>query len=393
MSNRRDFIKQAGLISAGSLFIPRFLNANALNSNSPRRLVVIQLSGGNDGLNTVVPYRNDDYYYNRPQISVSDSDVLRLDDELGLNPGMSSFRELFDQGYVSIYNNVGYPNPNRSHFRAMDIWQSGLPESKEQTGWLGRYLDHACQGNDLAPAIEIDGSLSLALKGNREKGLAVENPDRFYRSIRDPQISNIAKRTYSGDNDDLNYLYKVLHNVQYSAEYIREHYRKGSSTQLYPANKFGNHLKAIAQLINSKIETKVFYVSLPGFDTHAGQPAKQRNLLKTYSDGVAAFVKDLKRSGEFDNTLILTFSEFGRRVKENGSRGTDHGKANNVFIVGGKLKEAGIINEQPDLNDLDDGDLAFSIDFRQIYSTILDNWLNEDSGKVMKGKFGSLDFV
>ncbi len=393
MENRRDFLKSIGLVTAGTVFVPSFLHANNLKKSTHKRLVVIQLSGGNDGLNTVVPYRNDDYYYFRPQIAISDSEVLRLDDELGLNPGMSSFRKLFDEGYVSIYNNVGYPNPNRSHFRAMDIWQSGMPESKEQTGWLGRYLDHACSGDDPAPAIELESKLSMSLKGHREKGLAVENPERFYQSIKDPQISQIADKGYSGNNSDLGYLYKVLNNVKHSASYIREHYKLGKTIGAYPLNQFGNDLKSIARMINGHIDTRVFYVSLTGFDTHAGQPNKQRNLLKLYSDGVSAFVKDLKNSGEFEDTLILTFSEFGRRVKENGSRGTDHGKANNVFVMGGSLKEAGLQGKAPDLNNLDDGDLDFNIDFRQIYATILNKWMNTDHTQVLNGKFNTLGFI
>ena len=397
MKNRREFLKHSALITSGSLLVPQFLTAgkNSLENNyHGRKLVVIQLGGGNDGLNTIIPYRNDLYYKYRPNISIKSSDVLRLTDELGFNPSMEKLQLPYDQGALAIVNNVGYPNPDRSHFRSMDIWHSASDSSEYiQSGWLGRTLDAICTP-DAKPYFGIESGeiLSLAMKGNKMKGMAVENINRLHRSSQDPFLSCISS-VHQDCGKPVDYLYKTYNDTRDSVRYLKEKLRLSDSKGNYPKNDLSNSLMGIAQLINAGVETKVYYASTSGFDTHARQLVQQSNLLKQVSEALSAFVKDLKQSNQFDSTLILVFSEFGRRVKENGSLGTDHGTANNIWLLGGNLKKAGFQNEGPVLHNLDEDDLQFSVDFRSIYATILDNWLAVDSQDVLGRRFRKLEFV
>ncbi|GAL70123.1 DUF1501 domain-containing protein [Jejuia pallidilutea] len=395
--DRRKFLKQSSLASS-LFFVPSFVRAFeevASNKLGYKRLVIIQLSGGNDGLNTIVPFRNDIYYKERPTLSIAKTDVIKLTDEVGLNPSLTPLKRLYDKGYLSIINNVGYPNPVRSHFRSMDIWQTATDsDTFSQSGWVGRYLDN--YGKQPYSAIEIDESLSLAMKGETINAIATKDAKAFYNLARDPYFKNI----YNHQNDthlsehNLGYLYKSMIAAQSSAKYIYETSKTVSSLQEYPQNKFGKQLKTTAQFINSGLETKVFYTSLNGFDTHANQLNTQKRLLKQYAEGIEAFVKDLKKNGTFKDTLILTFSEFGRRVKQNASVGTDHGTANNVFVIGENLKKQGFYNNVASLNNLDEnGDLKFEIDFRTIYATVLDKWLEVDDKKVLNKSFSQLNFI
>lgn len=384
---------------ASSLFlVPSFVRAFqdvASSALGYKRLVIIQLSGGNDGLNTIIPYRNDIYYRERPSLGIAQSEVIKLTDEVGLNPSLTPLKRLYDKGYLSIINNVGYPNPVRSHFRSMDIWQTASDANEfSQSGWLGRYLD--AYGKHPYSAIEVDESLSLAMKGEQVNAIATKDARAFHNLSKDPYFKNIHKHKNDAhlSEHNLGYLYKSMIDAHSSAKYIYETSKTVSTTQDYPKNNFGKQLKTTAQFINSRINTKVFYTSLNGFDTHVNQLNAQKRLLKQYGDGVEAFVNDLKDNDTFKDTLILTFSEFGRRVKQNASVGTDHGTANNVFIIGENLKQKGFYNGMANLNNLDDnGDLKFEIDFRTIYATVLDKWLEVDDKKVLNKSFSQLDFI
>ncbi len=396
--DRRDFLKHSGLAS-GYFLIPSFLKPlETLGINEgvtkKRNLIVIQFSGGNDGLNTVIPYNNDIYYKLRKNIGIKKENVIALDNELGLNPAMTAFKELYDQGYVSIINNVGYPNPDRSHFRSMDIWQSAS-SSKDyiSTGWLGRYLDSQCQFP--YQAIEIDTNLSLALKGKKLSGIATKNAKQLFEETKAPYFDSVTSyiKPEMLDEDNLGYLYKTMLSTTSSAKYIYDTQKTYTNISEYPNTEFGRQLKTAATFINSGLNTSVYYVSLGSFDTHVGQLNKQQDLLTQYSEGVSALVKNLKEANTFDDTLIVTFSEFGRRVEENASGGTDHGTASNMFIVGAQLKKKGIFNEAPDLVNLVDGDLKHHIDFRQVYATLLDKWLMADSTTVLNEKFMTLGFI
>lgn len=396
---RRDFLKQSGLAS-GAMLIPSFLKpleAWGLDRLSGHKnLVIVQLSGGNDGLNTVVPFGMDEYYNARKNIAISSNQLIKLNDVQGLNPNMEALRALYDQGEMGILNSVGYPNPDRSHFRSMDIWQTASDADQYlSTGWIGRYLDSNCKECSFPyGAIEVDDTLSLAMKGNDIKGIAVKDPQQLYKNTREPFFKEVVNESREMlDEDNLGYLYKTMIETSSSAKYILEKSKTYNTQTEYPNSAFGNQLKTIAKFINSGLTTRVYYVSLSGFDTHTNQLNQQGRLLQQYSEGISAFAKDLKKAGNFKDTLVLTFSEFGRRVQQNASDGTDHGTANNIFLFGGGLKEQGIINDAPNLSDLDSGDLKYKIDFRQVYATVLDKWLSVDDAKILNKRFSSLNFV
>ena len=398
---RREFVRYSALASA-SVLVPDFLKAFGNRmipvAGNGRILVVIQLSGGNDGLNCVVPYRNDIYYKARPQLGLKKEELLVLNSEAGLNENLEGLADLYHNGQLAILNSVGYPNPNRSHFRSTDIWQSACDEDKiPETGWIGRYLDAQCHDGCIKPhaAVEIDDTLSLALKGNKMKGLAFRKPQNFSKVSQNTVLRGAAAsyHPHPDGNPSAEYLNKTLVETFQSADYIYEHSKIYRSKQIYPQHEFGMHLKTIAELICSGSETRVYYISLSGFDTHAFQRGQQNRVLKVYSEAMKAFHADLTEANRFNETAILTFSEFGRRVEQNASKGTDHGTANNVFIAGGKLAEAGLINALPDLQTLDQGDLIHRVDFRQVYATFLDKWLGTDPAKILNGNFTSLNFI
>jgi uncharacterized protein (DUF1501 family) len=400
MTNRREFIKRSALATVGGLLIPNFLKAfeqkqQFLQANNDKILVVIQLSGGNDGLNTVVPFRNDIYYRERPTIAIQPEKVLKLNDEIGLNPAMEKLRELYDEGFLNIINNVGYPNPERSHFRSMDIWQTASDSDQYlQTGWLGRYLDANCAGDCASyKALEIDDTLSLAMKGEKIKALSVLDTEKLYRQVHGDFISKIAKTQPAEHSENLNYLYKTLAETASSAEVLHTKSKIYKSNASYPQGELGQRLKTISELILSGMPTSVYYVSISGFDTHVNQVNQQERLLRNYSEAVNTFVHELKQNNKLNDVMIMTFSEFGRRVKQNASGGTDHGTANNVFLMGGSLKADRVLNEAPNLKDLDEGDLKYSVDFRQIYATILRNWLNVNDLAILGKRFDGLGFV
>ncbi|MBS1514147.1 MAG: DUF1501 domain-containing protein [Bacteroidetes bacterium] len=399
---RRDFFKLSALASA-SMMIPNFvrpLQAKEITekflASGAKKLVIVQLSGGNDGLNTVIPYKNDIYYSSRNSIAIAEKDVLKITDELGFNPAMPKFKSLYESGYLSIINNVGYPNPDRSHFRSMDIWQSASASDKYVTsGWIGRYLDSECPDcKNPYNAIEVSDTLSLALKGDKYNGIAVENPEKFFMSASEQYFTDIANANKDKHNDEnVSYLYKTIVEATSSAEYVYKTSKIYKSKTEYPKGQFSSNLKTIAELIVSGIDTQVFYVSLGGFDTHINQNGKQDSLLKELSEGLFSFTEDLKTNDKLGDVFVLTFSEFGRRVKQNASGGTDHGTANNIFVINGNLKKPGFYNSAPDLTSLDNGDLKYEIDFRNIYAEILSKWLNVNDKKILGGNFNQLNLV
>jgi uncharacterized protein (DUF1501 family) len=393
---RRTFIKSS-LLASTSLLVPQFLQASTsrLSSTTDKKLVIIQLSGGNDGLNTVIPFRSDNYYKLRPNLAQAKASVHGLNDDLGLNKSLTNINRLYQDGMLSIVNGVGYPNPNRSHFRALDIWHSASDANQYiNTGWLGRYLDSYCEG--LVPAIEVDDTLSLAMKGDVLQGLAVSNPNRFYRTSKDPFFESLGSSTNKenlGDSN-LDYLYKTLVDTQSAAGYIYEKSKLYTPKASFPSTALGGKLKQTAQFINARLDTKVYYVEHGGFDTHAGQINTQNRLLGQLDEALAAFIQELKHGDSMDETLVMVFSEFGRRVKENASGGTDHGTANSVFVIGSKLGRPGMVNAYPSLENLDNnGDLIFNTDFREVYATLLEGWLDASSQKILGKSFKNLGFV
>lgn len=393
---RKEFL-QIGSLASASLMMPQFLKALEKKAMVPagnKVLVVLQLSGGNDGLNTVIPVRNDVYYKSRPKLGIQKDKALQLTDEVGINPALPYFKNLFDEGNLGILNSVGYPNPDRSHFRSMDIWQTAADSNQYlTTGWLGRYLDAQCNGCDKpTQALEIDDVLSLALKGDNIKGLALRDPKRLFNSSNERYFREI-NATHENEEAVADYLYKTLSETLNSADYIYEESRQRPSAQTYPGTELGKNLRTIASLILSDINTKVYYVSLGSFDTHINQENQQKRLFTELNNAITAFVTDMKKNNRFEDVTLMTFSEFGRRVAQNASGGTDHGTANNMFLIGGGLRQKGLINSMPDLTNLNAGDLVYKIDFKSVYATLLHNWLGADDEKILGKRYDLLDFV
>jgi uncharacterized protein (DUF1501 family) len=407
---RREFLKLSSLATA-SLWLPDFLKAYqspGAIAHQGRILVMLQLSGGNDGLNTVIPVRNDVYYRERPRLGIQREAALPLTDEAALHPALTTLRGRYDAGQLAVLNSVGYPNPDRSHFRSMDIWQSGSAASEYlSTGWLGRYLDAQCGGAarrdgltcSLA-ALEIDDTLSLALKGEQVKGLALEDARRLYDSARSPYFADYAaaraRPSAAGvahDEEPVAYLYKTMSETLASADYLYDKSGARPSQAAYPATRLGKAFKTIASLILADTDTSVYYLSHGSFDTHINQANQQQRLFNEMNASLATFADDLQANGRWNDVLVVTFSEFGRRVGQNASGGTDHGTANNMFFLGGRLRQAGLLNELPNLGDLDDGDLKYRVDFRQVYATLLENWLKVDSSAVLGERFETLGFI
>ena len=395
---RKQFI-QIGSLATASLMLPKFLKAFEGQNMVPlgnKVVVILQLSGGNDGLNTVIPVRNDIYYKARPRLGISRDKALSLTDEVGLHPALTGFKDLYDDGSLAILNNVGYPNPDRSHFRSMDIWHTASQSSEYwNNGWVGRYLDAQCKGCDKpTQAIEIDDVLSLALKGENIKGIAVKDPRRLYGTANEKFFKAVNRNHEDASGEKhADYLYKTMAETLSSAEYIFQQSKLHPTRAEYPKSDLGNSLKTIASLIYSEINTKVYYVSLGSFDTHINQEGQQQRLFTEMNEAVKAFVKDLKVNNRFNDVLLFTFSEFGRRVSQNASNGTDHGTANNMFLVSGALKQKGLINELPNLADLDEGDLKYNVDFKNVYATVLNKWLKADDKEILAKKYEHLNFI
>ena len=397
---RRNFI-QLGSLATASFMVPKFLKAfegKALVPPGNKVVVILQLSGGNDGLNTIIPVRNDIYYKSRPRIGITKSKAISLTDEAGIHPALTAFADAYHDGSLSILNNVGYPNPDRSHFRSMDIWHTASQSNEYlNSGWLGRYLDAQCNGcSKPTQALELDDVLSLALKGDQSKGLAFKDPKRLFGTSNERFFKEVSKHhpgDHHYDEQPVEYLYKTMAETMSSADYIFKQSRLHPTAANYPKTELGTNLKTIASLIYSEINTKVYYVSLGSFDTHINQEMQQQRLFREMNDAVAAFTKDLKANNRFNDVLFFTFSEFGRRVSQNASGGTDHGTANNMMFLSGGLKEKGILNAMPDLSDLDEGDLKYNVDFKNVYATVLEKWLNTDAQKILGKAYSPLHFI
>jgi uncharacterized protein (DUF1501 family) len=358
-------------------------------------LVVVQLSGGNDGLNTVIPYADDAYHVARPTLGVDPTVVHKLNDHVGLHPNLLPLTRLFEKGLASVVQGVGYPNPNRSHFRAMDIWQTAEPDRIATNGWIGRYFDNACAGADPHPGISIGSSLPLAMQGDRIMPLAFERPDAY--RYRGPDTANYLKLNRPPDasanatlpRSQLDFLHRTAMDAQVSSDEILRVTAGHRPSSAYPPGEFGMGLQTIAAMIAGGLSTRVYYVSLGGFDTHANERPRHDALMKQLALGLDAFWADMATQGNADRVTMMTFSEFGRRVQQNASGGTDHGAAAPMFLLGGALK-GGVIGEHPSLTDLDQGDVKFSTDFRSVYATILEKWLQTPSEPILSGDFAPL---
>lgn len=412
-STRRSFLQQLGglgVVSLGGIppaFLSRALWAAEQAPQKPdhgRVLVLVQLAGGNDGLNTVIPYGDPEYYKARPGIGIPKGAVLKIDDYVGLHPQMTGLKQLYDDGLLAIVQGVGYPNPNRSHFRSMDIWQSARPDTEyTQDGWLGRALDLTAgqyAGRVPAVALGVD-QLPLTLVASKVTVPAIRdlNDYRLHpgpgpeanRKQSQGVLHRLADRS-AAEGSDLEFLRHTALTAYSSARKLQEVTSSYKPAAPYPANGLARNLKIVAQMIAGDLGAHIFFVSLGGFDTHSAQQGAHQALLNELSSAVHAFFADLKGHQLADRVLLATFSEFGRRVKENGSLGTDHGAASQMFVVSGAGK-AGLQGEHPSLTELYQGDLKFHTDFRSVYATVLDKWLQIPSEPVLGGKFPVLDIV
>lgn len=403
LHTRRDFIARGLGFAAASLTIPTWLDRSVLGANSVaadgRILVVLQLSGGNDGLNTVVPYSSDDYHRARPELRLKADKVLKINGEIGLHPSLAALKGLYDDGHAAIIQGAGYPNPNRSHFRSMEIWHTCSDSDKfEKYGWIGRYFDNECKGSDSpASGVAFGSETPQAFNNQGGRGITFASPEsfRWQPSARDKSAeaemaAYRALNSVSADKAD--FLTRTAMNAQVTSGRVREIAASYKAKADYPQNPLAANLRHIAGMIAGGLGSRIYYAQLGGFDTHTGQLDRHARLMDHVAGSIAAFYNDLKAQGLADRVLLMTFSEFGRRVTENASAGTDHGVAGPIFIVGGCVKP-GLYGRYPSLTDLDQGDLKADTDFRQVYATVLENWLGAKSAPILGRQFEKLAFV
>jgi uncharacterized protein (DUF1501 family) len=407
MASRRQFIVQSvgafsGLLAVDSIFSRAARAASGVytaGSAAGRCLVVVNLQGGNDGLNTIIPYADPNYYRARPSIGIAQSDIVKLDAELGMNPQLADLKDLFDAQRLAILQGVHYPNPILSHFRSTEIWQTAAPDKYVTDGWAGRYLDDAqLPANDLFKGVAIGPVLPKMMVADKTDVPAIADLRSFgFRGTRDEQrqadkILNGAADVYPFDSPYLSLVQGVERDA-HAASLQLPHLVAGYKPAVdFPKTPFGQGLNLISAIINAGLGTKVFYISLGSFDTHVNQRQRQDMLLSQFAGGLKAFYADLAAHKTDDRVVTMTFSEFGRRVEENANRGTDHGTAAPMFIVGGGVK-GGVYGDHPSLTDLDFGNLKWHTDFRSVYATLLERWLGVASTPVLGGGFSTLSFV
>jgi len=367
-----------------------------LPGSQDRCLVIVNLAGGNDGLNCVVPHGDGRYYQLRPALAIARGDVLAIDAQVGLNPGMRSLKALYDKGMVAIVQGVGYPNPDHSHFRSTEIWQTAAPDRYEHTGWLGRYFDDASLPRDnLFKGVAVSKVLPEVLVSDHTDIPAVPALDQYAMAADRNALASKAFFTEAHDRRlpfDSPYLAHVMEiegNAQRSSEELPRLVAGYTTKASYPATPLGRSLALAAQIVGSKLGTKAIYVEHGSFDTHVSQVTTQNRLLAQFSDAIGAFHQDLAAHGNDRRVLTLTFSEFGRRIQENGSRGTDHGEASPLFLIGGGVK-GGLYGTLPDLGATNMGNVRYTVDFRSVYATVLEHWLGRPSTTVLGGAFQKL---
>lgn len=437
LKTRREFLRTTVLGSALSWTVPTFLaktffsiQAEAadkatqiVTGRDGRILVVLQLAGGNDGLNTVVPFADDFYHKARPRLAIPGKDALRLNDQVGLHPALKGLKALYEAGHLGVVQGVGYPNPNRSHFRSTEIWQTASDANRfESTGWLGRYFDNTCSGCDPAVAVALSSQMPQAFAAKHPKGICFTNPQNYrfvkadrpgpgeldmteesWRKLNEPDAMDASNAggsiamlsgavTHQGT--PLEFIERTALDAQLTSEQIRSIAARGQNQASYPGTQLAASLKLVARLIAGGMPTRIYYVSQGGYDTHTNQAATHERLLGELGDALKAFVDDLKAQGNLERVLLMTFSEFGRRLAENASGGTDHGAAAPLFIVGQRIR-AGLLGRAPSLapGDLFNGDPKFTVDFRSVYAAVLEQWLGTPSAPILGRSFAPVQIL
>lgn len=412
---RREFLGSSLAVVSTTAMVPAFLQRSAqavapsrdlLTASQPgipedRILVIIELNGGNDGLNTVIPFAMPQYYRARPSLAVREDNVLKLShsDGLGLHPRMAPIRQMLDEGHAAIVQGVGYPNPNRSHFTSRDIWHTADTSGSPGQGWIGRALDISIdpKQSDGIDCICTGRQAPLATQGKIIKPIAFENANLFrwvgqdlHTALGDEydKINRMRQINASNEenvNDQISFLTRTSLDAQLASDRVRDAVAKGTVTS-FPGGRLADQLRTVAAMIRSGLRTRVYYVSLGGFDTHANQIVNHARNLDDFSKSVSAFYSELKALGEQSRVLTIAFSEFGRRVDQNASNGTDHGTAAPMFIFGDMVRP-GVLGKHPSLTQLDKGDLIYQVDFRSVYAAVLDHWLKSDSTQVLGRQF------
>jgi uncharacterized protein (DUF1501 family) len=354
-------------------------------------LVVCQLSGGNDGLNTVVPYAQKRYYTLRPTLGLDDANVLKIDDQIGFHPALDGLSELYREGKVAVIQNVGYPRPNRSHFESMAIWQSASPDRTLRNGWVGRHLDHQMSDNPQNPVVALGLSTEkpMALNARGASVPCFASLADLQNMVGDPDLERML-RQIQGRDAAIGSSTRVVQQANQSAldamALLTKQLETYTPKQSYANDSFGNGFRQIAHLVATSPTTRIVYFSAGGFDTHARQAETHERLLRGFGNAVRSFQREMESIGRADKVVVLVFSEFGRRVAENNSQGTDHGAAAPMFLIGNRVK-GGLHGPIPDLENLRDGDLRHTVAFRQVYAATLDQWIGGDSETVLGQKF------
>jgi uncharacterized protein (DUF1501 family) len=430
MKTRRDFIRSAVLGASATWTLPGFIDRTFAELGDEARdrstqfttgkdgtiLVVLQLAGGNDGLNTLVPFGNDEYYKARPKLAKKQKDLIRLGDGIGLNNSMPFLGSLFKEGRLGVVQGVGYPNPNRSHFVSTSIWETADTTNRANTGWLGRYFDNACEGVDPTVGISFNKSTPESFGAMRNPGVSLSSPElyrwihsggnqaqaeEFFSELNQPGNDDEDGPTDGGSIDmpaggkvgalagesNLDFLERVALDAQVSSKKILEVAAKHKTNVHYDGTSVARNLNLVSRMIAGGMPTRVYYVSHGGFDTHNGQINSHDRLLGQLDSALKSFFADLKQQGNDKRVTLMTFSEFGRRVSENASAGTDHGKASCMFVAGGGVK-GGLYGKYPSLTELSQGDLNHTVDFRSVYADLLGGWLKAPNiGKILGGEY------
>jgi uncharacterized protein (DUF1501 family) len=409
MLTRRRFLGSGVGAGAGITFVSLggtvpalFAQAAAESARADQTdhvLVAVELTGGNDGLNTLIPFDDARYYRNRRTLGIPKPEVLKLSDQVGLHPKMTAMAELFKAGRVAIVQGAGYPEPDRSHFRSMEIWHTASVDKAPMTsGWLGRYLDATSPGGvtQSLPGLALTTVLPQAFQAETAVVPVISQIDVFRdeegETAAEAKLRRKLSTASASAGGPVAFLRHQAAATYRTADLLKEAASKYKSSVQYPAGDLGDQLRRAAQIINANLGARVLFTSQDGYDTHADQGNAHGELLGTLSEALAAFDKDLATLGFADRVVVMVFSEFGRRVDENASRGTDHGAASCMFLMGSKVK-GGLVGQYPSLGQLGDGDLIFSTDFRSVYATLLEHWLGCRMEKVLGQKYPTLDLL
>ncbi len=429
MKTRREFLRATMLGASATWTLPMFIDRTFASLHDASKdlavqgatgredtiLVVLQLAGGNDGLNTLVPFQDDVYHRARPRIAKKQKDLIRLDDQLGLNRAMPWLGAQLKEGGAGIIQGVGYPNPNRSHFVSTSIWETADPENRSNTGWLGRYFDNACQGDDPAIGISFNRSQPQSFGARRNPGVSISTPELyrwlhgggdedmaagFFNALNQPEARLCDAAPVDGASiampagcepgviageSNLEFLERVALDARVSSRKILELAGRHRTRVRYDSTPVARNLNLVSRMIAGGMPTRVYYVSHGGFDTHNNQNNSHDRLLGQLDGALKSFFTDLREQGNDKRVVVMTFSEFGRRVAENASAGTDHGKASCMFVVG-PAANPGLHGTHPSLADLDAGDITHTVDFRSVYASLLEDWLRVPDVRPILGK-------